>query len=224
MTPNSPAPPAPGLRERRRRELIRTIAVAAVDLFERNGFAATTIDDIAAAAGISRTTFFRHCATKEAAVLVDDAGLEPELLAVAARVSSRHALRDLERAWEEMTLVFDADPEGHDRFLRVRRLMLDNPPLLAAGLERDARLTGRLATALAGEAGLGALDARAVAESFALGMRLAFDEWVRRIDAGDGAALRAAPPLGGIYREVRAALSRAGRDSATGAAAGSVAP
>ena len=58
------------------------IAITAVDLFERNGFSATTIDDIATAAGISRTTFFRHCATKEAAVLVDDAGLESELITV----------------------------------------------------------------------------------------------------------------------------------------------
>jgi len=178
------APPAPSLRERRRRELARTIAATAVDLFERNGFSATTIDDIAAAAGISRTTFFRHCATKEAAVLVDDSGLEPELLGAAETASAAHPLRDLESAWEAMTTVFDADPQGRDRFLRVRRLMRDNPSLLAAGLESEARLTQRIAEALHSGPGLDALDAHAVAETFALGMRLTFDEWVRRSDDG----------------------------------------
>lgn len=196
-TPSSP----PDLRERRRRELVRTIAIAAVDLFEKNGFAATTIDDIAAAAGVSRTTFFRHCATKEAAVLVDDAGLEHELIDIAGDPTAAHPLHALESAWEEMTAHFDADHEGRDRFLRVRRLMNDNPPLHAAGLERDARLTTQIAIALAARPDLSALDAHAVAESFALGMRLTFDEWVRRAD--DEVA-----PLGEIYGEVREALAR----------------
>ncbi|MDU0328513.1 helix-turn-helix domain-containing protein [Microbacterium sp. KSW2-21] len=207
MNPPSPTPaPAPDLRERRRRELARTIAATAVELFERNGFAATTIDDIAGAAGISRTTFFRHCASKEAAVLVDDAGLESELIDAAQQVSAARPLRDLETEWESMTEVFDADPEGRDRFLRVRRLMRDNAPLLAAGLERDARLTEQIATALSSRPVSDALDARAVAESFALGMRLTFDEWVRRADHGPTSA---PPPLNEVYQQVRAAIGRA---------------
>ena len=44
-----------------RRELERV----ALDLFARNGFAATTVDDIARAAGISRRTFFRYYSSKE---------------------------------------------------------------------------------------------------------------------------------------------------------------
>lgn len=206
MTPYSPTPsPTPDLRERRRRELARTIAVTAVDLFERNGFTATTIEDIASAAGISRTTFFRHCATKEAAVLVDDAGLESELIATAEQASDR-PLHQLETAWETMTTVFDSDPEGHDRFLRVRRLMRDNPALLAAGLERDARLTEQISAALTNGPGLDSLDAYAVAESFALGMRLTFDEWVRRTDQDPSSP---PPALNDVYQHVREALARA---------------
>lgn len=207
MTSYSPTPSqVPDLRERRRRELARLIANTAVDLFERNGFAATTIDDIAAAAGISRTTFFRHCATKEAAVLVDDAGLESELIRAAERVSVRRPLHDLVRVWESMTEVFDADPSGNDRFLRVRRLMRVNPALLAAGLERDARLTGQIAAALGRLPDLDTMDAHAVAESFALGMRLTFDEWVRRTDERPTAP---PPPLKAVYHDVRTALRRA---------------
>lgn len=179
--------------------------MTAVDQFERNGFAATTIDDIAAAAGISRTTFFRHCATKEAAVLIDDSGVGSELVAAAERTSRSDPLRQLEIAWETMTAVFDTDQEGRDLFLRVRRLMRDNPPLLAAGLERDARLTEHIAATLADGPGMGSLDARAVAESFVLGMRLTFDEWVRCADQDPSAA---PPVLNDVYKSVRAALVR----------------
>ncbi len=103
-----------------------------------------------------------------------------------------------------MTAVFDADPEGHDRFLRVRRLMNHNPSLLAAGLQLDAGLTERIGVALHEQAGLPELDARAVAANFAASMRLTFDEWVRRVDEG-----RANVTLRAVYREVRDALSRA---------------
>lgn len=195
----------PDLRERRRRELARSIAIAAVELFEQNGFQATTIDDIAATSGISRTTFFRHCATKEAAVLVDDAGLETDLLEAASGAASQHPLRDLETAWERMAALFDEDHEGHNRFLRVRRLMRQHSALLAAGLERDARLTAQLAERLTHDAGLAPLDAHAVAESFSLGMRLSFDEWVRAVDADPDRPA----PLTDIYTQVRAALRAA---------------
>jgi AcrR family transcriptional regulator len=198
------SPAVPDLRERRRREMTRAIANAAVELFERRGVAATTVDDIAAAAGISRTTFFRHCSSKEASVLVDDAGLEAELIAVAARASAAHPRQDLEEAWEAMTAIFDADPEGHNRFLRVRRLMNHNHSLLAAGLQREAGLSDRIGAALHEQAGLAQLDARAVAAGFAVAMRLTFDEWVSRVDDG-----RTDVTLRVVYREVRDAFARA---------------
>jgi AcrR family transcriptional regulator len=197
--------PATGLRERRRRELEQLIASSAVELFERNGFASTTIDDIAATAGISRTTFFRHCRSKESAVFIDEAGLAVELVDTAGHVSAEHPLRELERGWETMISGVGDDPEGFDRFLRVRRLMKTSPSLLAAGLDHDARLTERVAHALEGGADLGPLDARAVAESFALGMRLAFDEWARRTEERPDTRTT----LLDVYREVRAALHRA---------------
>lgn len=43
----------------------RDLATAATDLFIRQGYAATTVDDIAAAAGVGRRTFFRYYPTKE---------------------------------------------------------------------------------------------------------------------------------------------------------------
>ena len=55
----------------RRRDSRRRITHAAMDLFERQGYAATTVDAIAEAAGVSRRTFFHHFASKDAVVFPD---------------------------------------------------------------------------------------------------------------------------------------------------------
>ncbi|MCX6397353.1 MAG: TetR/AcrR family transcriptional regulator [Propionibacteriales bacterium] len=58
----------PGRRERKRAETQARIAEAAARLAGEHGIAATTVDDIAAAAGIGRATFFRHFDSKELAI------------------------------------------------------------------------------------------------------------------------------------------------------------
>src|SRR5579872_5890996 len=60
-SPARPSPAHPGRRpvtDRRRLERV------AVGLFAQRGFERTTIDDIAAAAGIGRRTFFRYFGSK----------------------------------------------------------------------------------------------------------------------------------------------------------------
>jgi AcrR family transcriptional regulator len=57
------------IRERKVHETRARIAEAALDSFVNHGYADTTIDDIAEAAGVSRRTVFRHFATKEAILL-----------------------------------------------------------------------------------------------------------------------------------------------------------
>jgi len=47
------------------------IVAAALDLFARQGFEATTVDQIAQAAGISRSTFFRQSGGKDDVVFAD---------------------------------------------------------------------------------------------------------------------------------------------------------
>ena len=58
------------LRDRRRAELLSQIQHTAHQLFAERGFDAVTTEDIAAAAGISISTYFRHAPTKEG-LLVD---------------------------------------------------------------------------------------------------------------------------------------------------------
>lgn len=57
------------LRERTRRVVRAELVDAAQDLFVQQGYAATTIEQIAAAAGLSRRSFFRYFASKEDLIL-----------------------------------------------------------------------------------------------------------------------------------------------------------
>ena len=52
------------LRERNRRRTREEIAAAALTLFDQQGYEATTIEQIATAAGVSVATYFRHFPTK----------------------------------------------------------------------------------------------------------------------------------------------------------------
>lgn len=55
-----------GTRERRRRRLQATIRSEAFKLFAKQGYEQTTVEQIAAAADISYSTFFRHFPSKDA--------------------------------------------------------------------------------------------------------------------------------------------------------------
>jgi AcrR family transcriptional regulator len=72
-------PPQPGLRERKKAKTRAAIQAAALHLFKRHGYDATTVDQIAELAEISQSTFFRYFPTKEDVVLHDR--YDPLLLA-----------------------------------------------------------------------------------------------------------------------------------------------
>jgi AcrR family transcriptional regulator len=61
-----------GLRERKKARTRQVIQEQAMRLFLDKGYAATTVQEIATAAGVSHMTFFRYFPTKEDVVLADD--------------------------------------------------------------------------------------------------------------------------------------------------------
>ena len=61
-----------GLRARKKAETRRSIQEHALRLFLEKGYDATTVEEIAAAAGVSHMTFFRYFPNKHAVVENDD--------------------------------------------------------------------------------------------------------------------------------------------------------
>jgi AcrR family transcriptional regulator len=64
-------PPAPGLRERKKQQTRELIAHVALELFDRQGFAATTIPQIAHAADVSPRTVSSYFPAKEELLFPD---------------------------------------------------------------------------------------------------------------------------------------------------------
>ena len=86
---------SPGLRERKKAKTRAAIQAAALHLFERQGYQATTVDQIAEMAEVSQSTFFRYFPSKEDVVLLDryDPLLLAALVAQPAELSPIAALR-----------------------------------------------------------------------------------------------------------------------------------
>lgn len=92
------------LRERKKAATKERLYLEAVDLFRRKGVAATTIDDIAAAAEVSKGTFFNYFPTKESVLHYFG---EQQSLTVAAEITD--ALQDAKMdTHQKLRLLFRA--------------------------------------------------------------------------------------------------------------------
>lgn len=126
-----------GVRARARQAMRAEVAVVVQDLVLERGYDETTVDDICAAAEISRSTFFRYFATKEDALFGEalDAG-EHLREALIARPPT-------EAPWVAMRRALDAlidQYEGHDeRTRRLIRLIVGTPTLAARHREKNSR-------------------------------------------------------------------------------------
>src|SRR5579859_5159842 len=98
------------LRERKRLRTRRTLAEVALRLFTEKGFDATTLDELAEEAEVSKSTFFRAFPAKEAVAVEAETELwTAYLAALQQRELSGLVLNELRETLTAVTNSLDAD-------------------------------------------------------------------------------------------------------------------
>ncbi|GAB3392412.1 mycofactocin system transcriptional regulator [Humibacter soli] len=166
----------------RRATSIAHLSHVGLELFFERGFDATTVDDIAAAAGIGRRTFFRYFASKndlpwgEFDILVDE--MRERLAGVPRDVPMFEALHDA-------ILEFNRYPDDELGYHRERmQLLLNVPSLVAHSTLRYASWRAVIAEFAARRLDLDPLDLRPqeIAWIYLAVSLASYEQWLRDRD------------------------------------------
>jgi AcrR family transcriptional regulator len=185
--PPTNEPPA-SRRDRRKDRTRRMIQAEALRLFAGKGFAATTIEEIAAVADIAPRTFFRYFPAKEEVVFWAD--YQPALAGfVATRPGGEPAVQALcHGIVDGLADFYDQDRE---RLLERIKLAFRTPALHPRLRQQQADWAAAMTALLA--ARLGArpddLEVRAIAAAIAAALFVAIEEWQARDGQEDLRAL-----------------------------------
>ena len=156
----------PGLRERKKAQTREAIVAAALELFERKGYDATTIEEIAEAADVSPRTFFRYFDSKVDVVI----GEKDESGDFGDQLSDRppeegpvEATRQVLRS--TLGAIVAADPT----FVRQMRVMIGTPSLQAMAREHFNEHNEEMVVDFAARMGVAKDDLRAHIVASAVG-------------------------------------------------------
>jgi AcrR family transcriptional regulator len=187
-TKETPAVPPLSLRERKKLRTREAIRREAYRLFAEQGYEATTVDQIAEAAEVSPSTFFRYYPTKEDVVIVDDydSALGDALRARPAgepiMTSIRAALAD------SLGRIIESD---RDELLLRTRLSFNDPAIRARSWDEQQRSQDALAAVIVERTGRSPDDVEvhcAAAAIIAVSAAVV-RHWVERDGADDLVAL-----------------------------------
>ena len=160
-----------GLRERKKARTRAAIREHALRLFREQGYQATTVEQIAAAAEVSPSTFFRYFPTKEDVILRDDMDdrlfeafdLQPPSLSpiAAFRIALAKAIATFTPAewaeFQEMSAIGMSIPEVRARMVDEMARMIETATDAIA--RRTGRSSGDLAVRVYAGAVMGAVMA-----------------------------------------------------------------
>ncbi|HST66737.1 MAG TPA: mycofactocin system transcriptional regulator [Mycobacteriales bacterium] len=155
----------------------------ALDLFTSRGFEETTVEDIAAAAGIGRRTFFRYYASKNDAVWGD---FDTQLSNLRAWFEGCTPDVPLMAAVHRAVVAFNRLPKEEEPWHRRRMaLILNTPALQAHSTPMYARWRAVIAEFAASRTGAAPQDLLPQLIAYAaLGAAVAsYDQWLRDPDA-----------------------------------------
>jgi len=174
---------------------------AAMELFEEQGFAATTVPQITARAGLTTRTFFRHFADKREVLYAGD-----EITAFARRllVEAPHDLDPVQLVEQGLQQVAAERFDGRRDEVRRRRALVRTEASLR---ERDAQKRDDLAAVMRPaleERGADPLTAALLAELTVSVLHVAIDAW---LDADDGRTF--GEVVGSCFERLRTVLPAA---------------
>jgi AcrR family transcriptional regulator len=155
---SQPPPGAPrpdGLRERKKARTRASLREHALRLFRDQGYTATTVEQIAAAAEVSPSTFFRYFPTKEDLVLQDD--MDTRLIeALEQQPPDLGAVAAVRAATKQVFASYTA--ADVDVLTETTRLTMTVPEVRARAMDEFARSIAVVADAVARRAGRPADD------------------------------------------------------------------
>jgi TetR/AcrR family transcriptional regulator, regulator of mycofactocin system len=161
----------------------RALELIALNLFTANGFDETTVEQIAAAAGVSRRTFFRYFDSK-AAVLWHEFDQEVDALRAAFATVADEI--DLMAAIRQVVVSVNRYSAGDVAELRMRINLIGSVPALqaSAAAHYDAweRAVSDFAAARTGQPA-DSLIPLVIGRTTLAACRSAFDHWVAQADA-----------------------------------------
>lgn len=160
------------LRQRNRLSAIHRIMDTAIDLFDQRGYSGVTIEEIAAASGVSPRTFYRYFGTKEGLFTAD-----PYAAVGVDLYTDQLDLDDLPGSLRRVIALIGA-PEGEDHTAwRGMRYVMEEPSVRAAVYASLDREADRL-TALLRERGAGPAKARVTARAYWFGVYFgSLEQW-----------------------------------------------
>lgn len=170
----------PGLRELKKKRTREAIRSAALELFERRGYADTTVAEIAAAAEVAPATLFRYFPNKESLVVSDEYD-DLMIMEEADQDPDERPLDRLRRMFKG-TLGRMAVEQDFERLRWRQELLTGDPQLRAAIRELRDRGIHQVAADLASQEGTEETDltARLTARLCLEAAAETFSCWVER--------------------------------------------
>jgi AcrR family transcriptional regulator len=177
-----------GLRERKKAQTREALCDAALDLFNRNGFEQTTVEDIAEACDVSPRTFFRYFRTKEDVLFAESDERCGRLLSTLQ--AQPLDVVPLQAVLAGCLAVAEDYRAERERLTVRRRVLASTSNLRASSAERQRGWEDAVAQLLTeraearGEA-VPAFEIRLLAATSLAALRVALDEWLETDEHGE---------------------------------------
>ena len=164
----------------------RRLQHAALELFAEHGYGATSVAAIAARAGLTERTFFRHFVDKREVLFADGDVLAAQLAQVVRQAPAGRSARSL--AWIALQTMADELEPRREELRDRHRVIATNPELQERDILKQENVVAAVARAMH-ERGLDEAQADLAASAAGAILRVGYRAWLKA-DRDDTRTLR----------------------------------